>query len=198
MLCKNAEQQCEILIVFPPSSHGDPLEWSCEQSELHAINLSDILNSEVYRGIYDHKEVDSAFIEVESRILQEIGIREIFHTEFQCSIDQYIIIIQFPNTVRCWDFGKLVNIYNNKFGHTVNTLPCSSGSPIIKWSSDKKSKVIGIHVGYNKSKIIREGQKGTKVSENEGVPIEMLVKNVENDYNERRNKEKICNFDFNI
>ena len=187
---------CEILIVFPHTTQGDPLDWNCEDRTIYVINLTQLLNSDTYRGIFDNKGTDGAFVEIESHIIQEKGTRKIFQTESQFSEGQDIIVIQFPEGVHGWDYGKVSSICPDKFGHTVNTLPCSSGSPIMKWSESENSPVIGIHVGFDESKIIGKSTKGPKVSENEGVPIKNIINHLENDYHQGRNKEQTCYFNL--
>ena len=99
----SSTEACEILIVFPHTTQGDPLDWNCEDRTIYVINLTQILKSDTYRGIFDNKGTDGTFVEIESHNIQEKGTRKNFQTDSQLKIGQDIIMIQFPEGVHGWD-----------------------------------------------------------------------------------------------
>lgn len=192
-----SDPKSEILIIFPPTTEGDPLGWNMKEKPPFTINISKVLQRteegiQTYRGIFDHRNVDGAFIEIDQSTLQGMKSREVFQLNSKIFKDENVIIIQFPEGKYGWDSGKILSINEEegRFCHTVSTLPGSSGSSIIT----EFGRVVGIHV--DRGTVVGKSGQYDLVDENVGLSIIRFARELKTDYDHQRNKDS--NFFFDL
>ena len=155
------------------------------------MNLSEILETNVFRGIYSKYSLDAAFIEIPRDFLKEKRDLHNFKIASYYSRFTAIHVIQYPEGNYFWDYGKIENIYDKNFGHTANTDEGSSGAPVL----DVYGEVLGMHTGYSEEKVVSRINNKDIVSENSAIKMTSILEVIKEDFQaDRKNKNPQCYF----
>ena len=119
------------------------LEFECEKKSKYLKNLDErkkYTNKKIDITFIEIKEIDeiNEFLELDDNI-SEIGLANNYNK-------QSIYIPQYPEEKLSVSYGILKSITDNNFTHLCCTMKGSSGSPVLKISSNK---VIGVHKEFS-------------------------------------------------
>ena len=195
----------EVLVTFPSKVRDELNLWGFtdqapdaipenKNNELFVLNLSDILKTPAFRGIYEKDPMDFAFIEIPEDLLSHRENREFLRMSKNFSNFKDVYVIQYPDGNYYWDYGEIKKVNEHQFGHTANTDEGSSGAPVLSYEGE----VLGLHTGYNEEKVV--GRKNNKdlVSENSALKITYIVNAIYDDYrSDPRNHNRLSYFSLN-